>query len=259
MRSSRYEKMIKELIWCSQQGIEIRDMTSIYEELTEKIPLKYVTDRWLLSSYLSQPKLYFRRIKRVVDLFCTSLILMLTSPIMLALALAIKLDTEGPVFYRQRRVGKDRQEFELIKFRSMNKDAEEKTGPVWVGDQDPRITRVGKIIRILRLDELPQLFNVMKGEMSLIGPRPERPEFVADFIGKSDKKDEIIPFYTERLTVKPGITGWAQVMYPYASSYEQSLEKLEYDLFYIKNMSFHLDIAILLKTIRVIFFRRGAK
>lgn len=259
MRSSRHEKIMKDLIWCSQQGLEIRDMPSIYEELTGKIPLKYVDEQWLLFSYLNQPKLYFKRIKRIADFVFSSLILITTLPIMPLCAAAIKLESPGSVFYRQPRVGKDGKEFELIKFRSMISDAEKETGAVWAGEKDPRITRVGKILRILRIDELPQLFNVIKGEMSLIGPRPERSEFVSDFMGKSKDKDVMIPFYSERFSVKPGITGWAQVMYPYASSYGQSLEKLEYDLFYIKNMSFFLDIAILLKTIRVVLFGRGAK
>lgn len=259
MRSSRYQKMIKDLIWCSQQGIEIHDLASFYEEVAGRIPLKYVSDLWVLFSYMNQPKLYFRRLKRLVDLVSSAILLLLASPFMVMTAIAIKLDSKGPVFYRQTRVGKDSEPFKLIKFRSMIKDAEQKTGAVWAGERDPRITRVGKIIRFLRIDELPQLFNVFKGDMSLIGPRPERPEFVDNFLGKSDDKSAVIPFYGERLSAKPGITGWAQVMYPYAASFEESLKKLEYDLYYIKNMSFLLDFSIILKTIRVVLLGRGAK
>lgn len=259
MRSSRYEKLIKELILCSQQGIEIRDMTSIYEELAGKIPLKYVSDHWLLFSHMNQPRFYLKQIKRKLDLIFSTTLLAFASPVMLLTALAIKLDSKGPVFYRQLRVGKDGREFELIKFRSMIENAERGMGAVWVGERDPRITRVGKILRFLRVDELPQFFNVFRGEMNIVGPRPERPEFVADFLGKTNNRDAIIPFYNERLTVKPGITGWAQVMYPYAASHEESLKKLEYDLYYIKNVSFFRDITIILRTIRVVLFCRGAK
>jgi exopolysaccharide biosynthesis polyprenyl glycosylphosphotransferase len=237
----------------------MRDTSSILEELPGKIPVKHVSEGWLQSFYLNQENLYSRCIKRIVDDVLSLLILLAASPIMLITAVAIKLDGDGPVFYRQRRVGKDGNEFELIKFRSMVKDAEKETGPVWANEKDSRVTSVGRIIRPLGIDELPQLLNVIKGEMSLVGPRPERPEFVADFIGRSQKKDLIIPFYMRRLSVKPGVTGWAQVMYPYASSYEQTLEKLGYDFYYIKNMSFLIDLRILLKTIRVLLFGRSPK
>lgn len=259
MRSSRYENIMENLIWCSQQGIEIRDMTSIYEELTGKIPLKYISSRWLLFSHLNQPKFYFKRIKKFLEIIFASIILIIFSPIMLITALALKLDSKGPIFFQQQRVGKDEKNFNLIKFRSMIEDAEKGVGATWAQENDKRVTSVGKIIRFLRIDELPQLFNVIKGDMSLVGPRPERPEFVAHFLGKSENKDTIIPFYKERLSVKPGVTGWAQVMYPYASSHGESIQKLEYDLYYIKNMSFSLDVRILLKTIRVVIFGRGAK
>jgi len=259
MRRSRYEKMINDLIHCSQQGIEIQDITSIYEEIAGKIPLKYVSDLWILFSHMHQHKFYFKRVKRLVDFASSSVLLIISSPIIGLTALAIRLDSVGPIFYRQNRVGKDGKEFDLIKFRSMVKDAEEESGPVWVGERDQRITRVGRIIRLLRIDELPQLFNVLKGQMSFVGPRPERPEFVNNFLGRNSNGKEVIPYYAERLTVKPGVTGWAQVMFPYAASFEESKEKLEYDLYYIKNMSFLLDVAIILKTIRVVLFGYGAK
>lgn len=258
MRRNRYEKMIKDVIACSQRGIEIRDIASIFEEIAGKIPLKYVSDFWILFSHMNQTGFYFKKIKRLVDILSSSVLLILSTPVMIITALAIKLDSEGPVFYRQLRVGKGGTNFELIKFRSMVKDAEN-NGAVWAAHRDKRITGVGRIIRLLRIDELPQLFNVLKGEMSLVGPRPERPKFVSNFLGHNGNNKDIIPHYRERLAVKPGLTGWAQVMYPYASSYEESLEKLEYDLYYIKNMSFLLDMAIILKTIRVVLFGDGAK
>lgn len=258
MRRSRYEKIIKDIINCSQKGIEIRDIASIFEEIAGKIPLKYVSDFWILYSHMNKTGFYFKKIKRLVDILSSFILLIISTPVMIITALAIKLDSKGPVFYRQSRVGKDGINFELIKFRSMVKDAEN-NGAVWAADKDKRITRVGKIIRLLRIDELPQLFNVLKGEMSFVGPRPERPEFVSNFLGSNGNNKDIIPHYGERLAVKPGLTGWAQVMYPYASSYKESLEKLEYDLYYIKNMSFLLDISIILKTIHVILFRDGAK
>lgn len=259
MRRSRYEKMIKELISCSQRGIEIRDIASLFEEIAGKIPLKYVSDFWILYSHMNQTGFYFKKIKRLVDILSSSMLLMISTPVMIITSLAIKLDSKGPVFYRQLRVGKDKINFKLIKFRSMMKDAENNSGAIWAAKKDKRITRVGKVIRLLRIDELPQLFNVLKGEMSFVGPRPERPVFVNNFLGRDGDNREVIPHYGERLIVKPGLTGWAQVMFPYASSYKESLEKLEYDLYYIKNMSFFLDVSIILKTIRVVLFRHGAK
>ena len=237
----------------------MRDTNSIFKELAGKVPVKHVSERWLQSFYLNQQNLYAKHIKRILDNVLSLLILFAASPIMLITVVAIKLDGDGPVLYRQRRVGKEGKEFELIKFRSMIKDAEKETGPVWADEKDRRVTSVGRILRPLGIDELPQLLNVIKGEMSLVGPRPERPEFVADFIGQSQKKDSIIPFYKKRLFVKPGVTGWAQVMYPYASSYEQTLEKVGYDFYYIKNMSLHLDLWILLKTIKVMIFGRSPR
>jgi exopolysaccharide biosynthesis polyprenyl glycosylphosphotransferase len=167
-------------------------------------------------------------------------------------ALAIRLDSPGPIFFRQERVGEQGRPFTLLKFRTMVQDAELRTGPVWAADDDPRITRVGRWLRKTRLDEFPQIWNVFKGEMSFIGPRPERPHFVVQL-------QEKIPYYAERHSVKPGITGWAQVRCPYAATIEDSEEKLQYDLYYVKNMSSLLDIDILLSTIRVVLFGRGAR
>ena len=167
-------------------------------------------------------------------------------------ALSIKLDSAGPVLFRQERVGKDGKVFVLYKFRSMCVDAEQRTGPVWASEDDPRVTRVGHVLRKIRLDETPQMFNVLSGDMSFIGPRPERPVFV-------DQLKEQIPLYALRFAVKPGITGWAQVKYSYGSTVEDALEKLQYDLYYIKNISIFLDLLILLKSLQVVLFGRGAR
>ncbi len=191
-----------------------------------------------------------RKVKRLMDIGISIFILLTFLPIWLLVALAIKLDSRGPIFYKQQRVGKDGREFTILKFRSMVKDAESMTGPKWAEKKDPRITRVGRIIRKLRVDEVPQFFNVLKGEMSLIGPRPERPYFVERF-----KKD--IPFYTRRLKVKPGITGWAQIKGEYDTSIENVKEKLQYDLFYLENMSLRMDLKIILNTIYVMLIGKG--
>jgi exopolysaccharide biosynthesis polyprenyl glycosylphosphotransferase len=176
--------------------------------------------------------------------------LVLALPVMTAVAIAIKLDSRGPVLFRQPRLGQNGSVFILNKFRSMREDAEKDTGPVWAQDRDPRITRIGAILRRTRLDELPQLFNVLVGHMSFIGPRPERPEFVYEL-------QKVIPFYMERLSVKPGITGWAQVRYRYGASVDDALQKLQFDLYYIKNLSLFLDLLILLNTVQVVLFARG--
>ena len=169
---------------------------------------------------------------------------------MIVAAIAIKMESSGPILYRQSRLGQNGCVFILNKFRSMRQDAEKDTGPVWTTQRDPRITRVGAVLRRTRLDELPQLFNVLVGHMSFIGPRPERPEFVSEL-------QKQIPYYMERLAVKPGITGWAQVRYQYGSSVEDAVEKLQYDLYYIKNLSLFLDLLIVLNTVQVVLFARG--
>jgi lipopolysaccharide/colanic/teichoic acid biosynthesis glycosyltransferase len=176
----------------------------------------------------------------------------LTLPLMLLIALAIKCDSRGPVLFRQRRVGQNGRIFVLNKFRSMRQDAEAGCGAVWAQPDDPRVTRVGRFLRKTRLDELPQLFNVLVGHMSFVGPRPERPEFVRLL-------QREIPFYLGRLAVKPGITGWAQVRHTYAASVDDTLEKLQYDLYYIKNLSPFLDLLIVLDTLQVMLFARGAR
>jgi exopolysaccharide biosynthesis polyprenyl glycosylphosphotransferase len=191
-----------------------------------------------------------KKLKRILDIVVSLLILIISFPIILIASLAIKLDSKGPIFFKQERCGMNNKSFRIIKFRSMQHDAEKITGPVWSQKGDPRITKVGNIIRKLRIDEIPQMYNVLRGEMSLVGPRPERPFFV-------EKLSEQIPYYKRRLKVRPGITGWAQVKHKYDESIEDVKIKLRYDLFYIENMSLRMDFKILFRTVFVVLFARG--
>jgi exopolysaccharide biosynthesis polyprenyl glycosylphosphotransferase len=248
--SERFQPLIRDLIWCNQRGIEIRDVISFSEEYFKRIPLEHIDDLWFLISYINIPKIHTHRIKRLMDLGISLLALTLFLPLTLLVAVLIKIESRGRIFFIQQRIGKDGEPFALIKFRSMIRDAEVETGPTWATVDDPRATRIGRFIRRWRLDEIPQLLNVLRGEMSLVGPRPERREFVEELKAK-------VPYFMERLSVKPGITGWAQVESAYASSVEESQRKLEYDLYYIKNISFLLDTLILLKTLRVVVLGKG--
>jgi exopolysaccharide biosynthesis polyprenyl glycosylphosphotransferase len=205
---------------------------------------------WMLHIAIGKPKLYSRLIKPVIETCIALALFILLIPVMPIIAILIKCDSRGRVFYTQERIGKDGRKFTIMKFRTMVENAESRTGAVYASDNDPRITKIGRFLRKWRLDEIPQLLNVIKGDMSLIGPRPEREVFIREF-------EEKIPFYTQRLLVRPGLTGWAQAKYPYASSIEQTEEKLQYDLYYIKNMSFILDVVVFLKTIRVVLFGKG--
>jgi len=237
-------ELVQKLIESTLSGINIIDMPSLYAELTGKIPIIHIDESWYLQYLLERNILYKKRIKRLLDIVFSIAGLILFSPLMLIISALIKIDSKGKVFYKQERLGKNGIPFSLIKFRTMFSDAEKVTGPVWSSSNDSRVTRVGSILRKWGLDELPQLINVLKGDLSLIGPRPEREHFVK-------KLEKTIPFYHYRLKIKPGITGLAQVKYIYASSLEQSKEKLAYDLYYIKNVSFPIDILILLETIKV--------
>ena len=234
-------------------GIQVMDMREVYERLTGRVPVHHIRDEW----FIFTPGFnllygdFLQNIKRLIDLAVSSALILATLPVLLATAAAVKLDSPGPVFFRQQRVGKDRTVFTLWKFRSMTRDAE-RSGPVWARKDDPRTTRVGRWIRKFRIDELPQLINVFRGEMSLVGPRPERPEFVRDLTAEA-------PYYSIRHSVRPGITGWAQVNFPYGASVEDACCKLEYDLYYIKNMSLSLDFRILMKTVGVVIFGDGAR
>ncbi|MCL4503942.1 MAG: sugar transferase [Deltaproteobacteria bacterium] len=258
----------------SWNGCQLMDMPSLYEFLAGKVPIEHISDTWFYLTSMQANKVYYRHLKRLLDLGLAILSLASTWPVFLLIALAVKLDSRGPVFFRQERLGQDGKPFQIIKFRTMIEGAE-RFGPQWACAEDSRITRVGRVLRKMRLDELPQLLNILRGDMSFIGPRPERQVFIQEFqelvpdlrpgrragdaagamvqCGYKEK----IPYYSYRLLVKPGLSGWAQVMYPYTSSLEQTREKLKYDLYYIKNMGFFLDLAILLKTIRIVLFGRG--
>lgn len=246
----KHADLIKALINCSWKGIDIIDMPAIYEQLTGKIPFKHINNMWMLHIAIGKPKLYSRLIKPILEAIIALILFILLIPVMVVLAIVIKCDSRGRIFYTQERVGKDGRKFTIMKFRTMVENAESLTGAVYAADNDPRITKIGRFLRKWRLDEIPQLVNVIKGDMSLVGPRPEREIFIREF-------EEKIPFYTQRLLVRPGLTGWAQVKFPYASSIEQTEEKLQYDLYYIKNMSFILDFVVFLKTIRVVLFGKG--
>jgi exopolysaccharide biosynthesis polyprenyl glycosylphosphotransferase len=263
-----------ELVRLSYKGIQVIDMPSLYEFLAGKIPTPHISDMWLLLHILSNSRLYYRHFKRFTDLLLSVVGLALTWPLWILIAAAIRMESPGPIFFRQERLGKDSKPFRIIKFRTMIEEAE-KTGPQLACEGDPRITRVGRILRKGRLDELPQLYNILKGEMSFIGPRPEREVFIREFQEMvPDLREgrratdhsggqavctykERVPYYSYRLIIKPGVTGWAQVMHRYAATLEETQEKLQYDLYYIKNMSLILDLVILLKTIRIVLFGWG--
>jgi exopolysaccharide biosynthesis polyprenyl glycosylphosphotransferase len=241
--------ILKQLRPYRYKGIALLDLMSLHERLAQEIPLSYVNDEWLMSASMNNSRLHIAKLKRLMDISVSLFGLVVTAPICCVAAVLIKLDSRGPVHYRQDRLGRDSVSFELMKFRTMRSDAEAESGPVWAGDNDPRITRVGRWLRKLRIDEIPQLINVLRGEMRLIGPRPERAVFITELAEK-------IPFYSERLLVQPGITGWAQVNFPYTSSVEETRRKLQYDLYYIKNMSFSLDCLVLIRTIKIVLFAR---
>lgn len=241
-----------ELLRCKVRGINVINGESFYERISGKLLVEKINPSWLIFSDGFVKSRFVRTGKRIIDLTASALLLVLSSPVTLITALAIKVDSRGPVLFSQERVGEYERNFVLFKFRSMKSDAEQETGPVWATEDDPRVTRVGNIIRKLRIDEIPQLWNVFKGDMSFVGPRPERPFFVEQLKKK-------IPYYNERFSVKPGITGWAQVKYPYGASEEDALEKLKYDLYYIKNMSPLMDLIIIFQTVKIVLLGRGAR
>jgi len=243
---------LKELLRCRIKGIDVIEGTSFYEMLAGKLIVDQINPAWIIFSegfYKSRTR---RFIKRSGDLVISLAMLILFFPLILVTAVLIKIDSTGPVLFSQERVGKNKKPYLLYKFRSMVEDAEKSSGPVWASDNDKRITRVGSFLRKWRIDEIPQLWNVLKGDMSFVGPRPEREFFV-------NKLEEIIPYYGERFSVKPGITGWAQVCYRYGASVDDAVEKVNYDLFYIKNMSSFMDLMIILRTIKIVLFGKGAR
>jgi sugar transferase (PEP-CTERM system associated) len=234
------------------RGLQVQDGGEVYEAITGKVPIESVRSGWLLFSPGCHASRFHRAYKRAASVLVSIVGLILSLPLLPFIVLIIKLTSPGPVFYRQRRVGRDGVAYYCYKFRTMRADAEADTGPTWAGDDDPRITSVGRFLRQSRMDEIPQLWNVLRGDMSLVGPRPERPEFV-------NALNKMIPYYHLRHTIRPGITGWAQVRYKYGSSVEDAKEKLRYDLFYIKNMSAGLDLLIFFNTIKIILLGRGAR
>lgn len=248
------KKLERDIIDAKMSGVSVYDVPMIFEYITNRIPVKYINDFWIIIKTFSGIKnsFYNSKFKRFVDLAGSICGLMVTSPVLIITSLLIKATSKGPVLYRQIRVGLNDKHFSIMKFRSMVENAESETGAVWAQDDDFRVTFIGKIIRKLRIDELPQLLNILKGEMSLIGPRPERPEFVETL-----KKE--IPYYNLRHVVKPGLTGWAQICYRYGASVEDALKKLQYDLYYIRHLSFQLDLNILFKTLRIVLLGIGAR
>ena len=242
-----------DLLKIKTTGVQVYDFSSFLERETGRVDLDSLNPSWLIfSDGFSSGRRISTVAKRLFDVAASGLLLVLTFPLIVLTALAVKLESVGPAFFRQRRVGLYGQPFDVIKLRSMREDAEVGGNAVWAEKNDPRITRVGNIIRKCRIDELPQCWSVLKGEMSFVGPRPERPQFVEDL-------ESQLPYYAERHVVKPGITGWAQINYPYGASIEDAREKLEFDLYYAKNYTPFLDLLILLQTARVVLWPEGAR
>lgn len=253
MDDRRRQFPMEQLLECRLDGVEILDLVSFLERETGKVRLDVLNPSWMIFSEGFRQGRIHSTLERAFDVAASFILLVLALPFMVLTAIAIKL-TEGPrasIFYRQVRVGQYGRPFRLLKFRSMREDAE-RDGAQWAQKNDSRVTRIGAFIRLTRIDELPQILNVLRGEMSFVGPRPERPEFVNEL-------NERIPYYRERHSIKPGITGWAQLCYPYGSSEQDAAEKLQYDLFYVKNHTLLFYIAILVQTVEVIVWRKGAR
>ncbi len=242
---------LRDLLDCKIQGIRVSDISTHFEKTLGKLRLDYVNAGWLIFGDGFDQGFFRTAVKRLFDVTSAGILLLLSAPVMLVTMLLIKLESEGPVFYRQQRVGLNGVPFDVVKFRSMRTDAEKDGKPRWASAVDDRVTRVGRIIRKLRIDELPQLLNVLKGEMSIVGPRPERPFFV-------ERLTQEIPYYAVRHSIKPGVTGWAQVKYHYGATVEDSQEKLQYDLYYVKNHTLFLDLLILFETVAVVLTGKGA-
>jgi sugar transferase (PEP-CTERM system associated) len=243
---------VRELMALRLRGVEIEEATSFLERVSGRISIETMLPSWLIYSDGFKNSAMRAFLKRTVDVVNALTLLVLSMPLMVVVAVLIKLDSRGPVLYRQVRVGRGGREFSILKFRSMRADAESLCGPTWARENDPRVTRLGRVLRKLRVDELPQLFNVLRGEMSFVGPRPERPHFVKQL-------EQSVPYYGLRMTARPGITGWAQVEYGYGGSKEDAHEKLQYDLYYIKNSNVFFDLWIVTKTAKVVALGRGAR
>ncbi len=243
---------VRDLLRCKLAGgVDVVDSVSFYEQMTGKLLIENIQPSWFIYSNGFRVTPFMRAYKRLFDILLSGVGIILALPLWPLVALAVKLDSPGPVLFKQVRVGERNRHFNVLKFRTMCNDAE-KNGAQYATENDPRITRVGGFLRKSRLDEIPQLFNVLRGDMSFVGPRPERPEFV-------ERLSEKIPYYAKRHYMKPGVTGWAQVCYPYGASDKDSLEKLRYDLYYIKNYSLMLDFLIILETVKVVLYGRGGR
>lgn len=243
---------LKDLLRVKTTGVHVNEFSSFMERETGRVDLDTLNPSWLIfSDGFSSGRAISSVAKRAFDIFASGLLLLISFPVIALFALIVKLDSKGPAFFRQKRVGLYGQTFELVKLRSMRTDAE-KDGSKWAEKNDPRVTRVGAFIRKVRIDELPQVWTVLMGHMSFVGPRPEVPKFVDDL-------EQQLPYYAERHMVKPGITGWAQINYPYGASIEDARHKLEYDLYYAKNYTPFLDLLIMLQTLRVVLWPEGAR
>jgi sugar transferase (PEP-CTERM system associated) len=243
---------VEQLLQLRLNGVRIEEATSWLEKISGRIEVEQLYPSWLIFAEGFRFSTSFNIMRRALSMVVSLVLLLVVLPFLPFVILAIKLDSKGPVLYRQKRVGRAGNPFFCYKFRTMRQDAEADTGPTWAGDDDPRITRIGKFLRTSRIDEIPQLWCVFKGDMGFVGPRPERPEFV-EWLTKE------IPYYGVRHAVRPGITGWAQVRYKYGNTIEDAKEKLQYDLFYIKNASLGLDILIMFQTIKIVLLGRGAQ
>jgi len=241
---------LQEVLSCKLSGMEVMDAPEFYERVNKKLMLENITPSWFIFAKGFKIMGLRRFVKRIIDVVLSFIGILIVAPFMPLVILAIKYDSPGPVLFKQVRVGKGDENFVIFKFRSMRQDAEKDSGAVWAKQNDNRITALGRFLRKSRIDEIPQLFNVLRGDMSLVGPRPERPEFVKDL-------KKIIPYYSERHFVKPGISGWAQVRYPYGASVEDAIEKLRYDLYYIKNYTLFFDFRIMLDTVSVMAKKLG--
>lgn len=242
----------RELLRCRLNGVDVEEGVTFFERVTGKITVENMNPSWLIFSPGFKKTRLRRSMKRLVGIIISGVGLVVASPIVIGVAILIRLESRGPIFYTQERVGENGRPFQVLKFRSMVQDAESDGKAVWATEDDPRVTRIGRIIRKLRIDEIPQVINVLRGDMSFVGPRPERPQFVQEL-------ESHIPYYSLRHSVKPGITGWAQICYPYGSSIADAREKLHYDLYYIKNMSIVFDLLIIFNTVKIILFGTGAR
>lgn len=250
LEKHEHEEMLDVISKCDVNDVNIKIVPDLYEIISGQARTNQLYGVPLIEINPQLMTAWEEKVKRIMDIFVSLLILIITFPVLVLVVIAIKIDSKGPVFYKQIRVGKDGKEFKIYKFRSMYEDAEKHTGPVWAKKDDPRVTRVGKFIRKIRLDEIPQFINILRGEMSLVGPRPERPYFV-ELLSKE------IPLYKRRLKVKPGITGWAQIKHKYDETIEDVKKKVQYDLYYIENISLRMDLKILFRTIFVVLFGKG--